>query len=282
MIPKQGDTFPSFVLKDHKKSDFSSEDHLFGCSEYMKRMGFEDPPIVILYFFRGHFCPRDQAHLRSMTEFHAKTLSHLPVELVAISTSAPIINDAFRAGLGATFQFLSDETGEFVRSVGLEDATEGEYAGVSRPYVFVCRGVSSPQKRSLIVHNTYDGWWLCGRPTEDELLRDIRGIMKLRKDASYDAWNDPHVKKIRVPQQVWQNEADLNTPPRRTTSGHVTHFDVTRGVGDITEDVTGQVIFFHFTSIPGEGYRTLDVGDTVSFEIMETKTGATAYNINRF
>lgn len=60
---------------------------------------------------------------------------------------------AFRAGLGANWPFLSDEKRLVIRSLGILDETEGEYADVSRPFAFVLRP-------NLTVHKIYDGWFL--------------------------------------------------------------------------------------------------------------------------
>jgi cold shock CspA family protein len=38
-------------------------------------------------------------------------------------------------------------------------------------------------------------------------------------------------------------------------------------------------IFFNFTAIPGEGYRTILPGTAVAFECIETTFGLTARNI---
>lgn len=46
-----------------------------------------------------------------------------------------------------------------------------------------------------------------------------------------------------------------------------------------TMDQEGEEIFFNFTAIPGEGYRTIRSGTSVRFEIVGNKTGLTAKNI---
>jgi cold shock CspA family protein len=60
----------------------------------------------------------------------------------------------------------------------------------------------------------------------------------------------------------------------------VSSFDVGAGVGWIS---TGDAddVFFSFTAIPGEGYRTLRPGTPVSFELVENRTGLTARNVQR-
>ena len=58
-------------------------------------------------------------------------------------------------------------------------------------------------------------------------------------------------------------------------------FDVEAGVGAITSESSDGEVFFHFTAIPGEGYRTLRPGTSVRFEIVESKAGLTAHHVQK-
>ena len=58
-------------------------------------------------------------------------------------------------------------------------------------------------------------------------------------------------------------------------------FDVGAGFGMISTDASDRDVFFSFTAIPGEGYRTLRPGTPISFELVENDTGPTARNIRR-
>jgi len=58
-------------------------------------------------------------------------------------------------------------------------------------------------------------------------------------------------------------------------------FDLNAGIGMIARDGTGDEVFFHFTALPGQGYRTIRAGVPVQFEIVESGTGLTARNIQR-
>ena len=49
----------------------------------------------------------------------------------------------------------------------------------------------------------------------------------------------------------------------------------------ISTDASDEDVFFSFTAIPGEGYRTLRPGTPVSFELVANQTGPTARNIRR-
>jgi cold shock CspA family protein len=56
-------------------------------------------------------------------------------------------------------------------------------------------------------------------------------------------------------------------------------FDLNAGIGMIVRDGTGDDVFFHFTALPGQGYRTIHAGSPVKFELVESSNGLTARNI---
>ena len=62
--------------------------------------------------------------------------------------------------------------------------------------------------------------------------------------------------------------------------GIVKWFDEKKGYGFIEEE-SGQDVFVHFTSIIGEGYRSLAEGEKVEFEITESPKGLQATNVQR-
>jgi len=62
------------------------------------------------------------------------------------------------------------------------------------------------------------------------------------------------------------------------TTGVVKWFSKNKGYGFVvTPD--GQEIFVHFSSITGRGYRTLEAGDRVTFEVMEGPKGLQAFHV---
>jgi CspA family cold shock protein len=64
------------------------------------------------------------------------------------------------------------------------------------------------------------------------------------------------------------------------SQGKVKWFDRKKGYGFITTD-EGEDVFVHFTGIEGEGFRSLNEGDPVSFEVTEGKKGKEAKNVKR-
>ena len=267
-----GDVFPDFELPDHG----GRQRRLSGYtrpSPLDERLGFDDGYPLILVFGRGYFCPRDQEQMRGLVRFQSELAVNY-CKLVSVSADSPRVAAAFRAGLGARWSFLSDEGREVIERVGILDETEGEYARVSRPFTFVLMP-------DLTIHRIYDGWFFVGRPTLEELRQDLREIMRTRKDYRYEAYDTPGVKNIRVPQHEWANGVPrLGANGLRVTRGVVSSFDVGAGVGWISTEDTDYV-FFSFTAIPGEGYRTLRPGTPVSFELVENESGPTARNIQR-
>ena len=49
----------------------------------------------------------------------------------------------------------------------------------------------------------------------------------------------------------------------------------------IVRDGSGDEVFFHFTALPGKGYRTIQPGTSVKFEIVKSKIGLAARNIQQ-
>jgi cold shock CspA family protein len=177
--------------------------------------------------------------------------------------------------LGAEWTFLSDERREVIGRINILDETEGEYAYTAQPYTFVLRP-------DLTIHKIYDGWFFVGRPTLEELRRDLREIMDTRSDYRYEAYDTPRVKNIRIPQQEWTDGAPpLGENGLPVARGVVRRFDIEAGVGTIASDVSDDEVFFHFTAIPGEGYRTLRPGTPVRFEVVESEAGPTARNVQK-
>lgn len=62
-------------------------------------------------------------------------------------------------------------------------------------------------------------------------------------------------------------------------TGTVKWFNATKGYGFIVRD-SGEDIFVHFTSIQGDGYRTLNEGQRVEFTVGEGKKGVQALDVN--
>jgi cold shock protein len=62
--------------------------------------------------------------------------------------------------------------------------------------------------------------------------------------------------------------------------GTVKWFNAEKGFGFITRD-GGDDVFVHHTAIIGEGYRSLDEGQKVSFDVTQGNKGPQASNVTK-
>ena len=60
--------------------------------------------------------------------------------------------------------------------------------------------------------------------------------------------------------------------------GTVKFFNAEKGFGFISRE-GGEDIFVHFSSISGDGFKTLNEGDVVEFEIGQGRKGDEAQNV---
>ncbi len=270
-ILKIGDSMPDFTLPDHtgEPTQLSS---LNRASEMDKRLGFTAGYPLIVVFYRGFFCPRDQAQFRDLVAMQDE-LDVSYTKVVSIGIQEPIIHAAFRNGLGAEWTFLADTERVIIRQLGILDETEGEYADVSRPFTFVLNP-------DLTIHTIYDGWYFMGRPSNSELRARLREIMAMQLLYHYDAWNTDMRKQIRIPAAQWVDGAPpLGANGLKVLDGVVKRFSLSSGSGTI--EAGGEDYFFNFTAIPGDGYRTIKQETKVRFEVVETETGLSARNIQK-
>lgn len=63
-------------------------------------------------------------------------------------------------------------------------------------------------------------------------------------------------------------------------TGKVKWFNAEKGYGFITTD-EGKDIFVHYSAIQSEGFKTLDEGAAVSFDITESNRGPQASNVTK-
>ena len=62
--------------------------------------------------------------------------------------------------------------------------------------------------------------------------------------------------------------------------GTVKWFNATKGYGFITNDETGEEVFVHFSGIVADGYKTLEDGQKVTFDLAEGNRGMQAVNVH--
>jgi peroxiredoxin len=149
-----GQAFPDIELDDHA-----------GNRRLLSELAGGDP--AVLQFFRGWWCPKEQAFFRRLIALQDEAEVAYS-RIVSVSVDPPAVSAAFRAGLGARWTFLSDPARAVQAELGLRETTDT----LNDPYV--------PAVFTLFpdrtIHRAYDGYWFWGRPTTEELRRDMREI----------------------------------------------------------------------------------------------------------
>lgn len=64
----------------------------------------------------------------------------------------------------------------------------------------------------------------------------------------------------------------------RVTQGTVKFFNAEKGFGFISRD-QGDDVFVHFSQIQGDGYKTLEDGQRVEFDVAPGRKGEEAQNV---
>ncbi len=62
--------------------------------------------------------------------------------------------------------------------------------------------------------------------------------------------------------------------------GKVKWFNESKGFGFIEQE-SGEDVFVHYSEIQGEGFKTLNEGDSVEFEVTDGPKGPQASNVSR-
>jgi peroxiredoxin len=122
-----------------------------------------DPMILLLS--RGRFCPKDhQQHLELAAAYSKIAVSY--TQVVTISTDNIVDTREFRASVGAQWTFLSDAGRKVQKDLDIQEYTD-PYHDPMIPYTLVL-------KPGLVIHSIYNGYWFWGRPSIQDLWRDLR------------------------------------------------------------------------------------------------------------
>src|SRR3990170_791760 len=149
-----GNRFPDLELPDHS-----------GVVRTLSELAEGDP--VVLTFFRGWWCPKEQTFFRGLVRLQEE-MEVAYSRPLSVSIDPPGEQSAFRAGLGARWTFLSDHERRYLDDLGLRETTDTVY----RPYV----PSAFTLHPDLTIHRVYNGYWFWGRPTHEDLRRDLRDI----------------------------------------------------------------------------------------------------------
>lgn len=64
-------------------------------------------------------------------------------------------------------------------------------------------------------------------------------------------------------------------------TGVVKWFNNKKGFGFIAQDNGGRDVFVHFSTISGDGYKSLEEGDRVEFDLEDSERGPKATSVKR-
>ena len=64
-------------------------------------------------------------------------------------------------------------------------------------------------------------------------------------------------------------------------SGKVKWFDNKKGFGFILQEESDSDVFVHHSAISGNGFKTLNEGEVVCFEVVQSNKGLKAQNVQR-
>jgi peroxiredoxin len=156
-----GARFPDLDLPDHT-----------GRTRRLSELAAGDP--LALFTSRGWWCPKEQRYMRELCRLQDE-FEVAYSRIAVVSVDPPEVQSAFRAGLGARFTFLSDAERLWLPKLGLVEGTDT----LHRPF----RPAGFTLHPDLRIHRAYNGYWYWGRPTMEELRRDMREItMAIRED----------------------------------------------------------------------------------------------------
>lgn len=152
----EGGVFPDYELTDHTKT-----------RRRLSVLQGSDPMIVILS--RGHFCPKDhQQHLELAANYSKIAVAY--TQIVTISTDNIIETAEFRASVGAQWTFLSDAGRKVQKDLQIQEYTDPHHDPMI-PHTFVL-------KPGLVIYRIYNGYWFWGRPSFEELRRDLHEVTR--------------------------------------------------------------------------------------------------------
>jgi peroxiredoxin len=151
-----GATFPNYELTDHTKK-----------RRTLSELQGNDPMILVLS--RGHFCPKDHQQHLELAAFYPR-IAVAYTRIVTITTDNILGLNEFRGSVGATWTFLSDPGRKVQKDLQIQEYTDPHHDPMI-PHTLVL-------KPGLVIHSLYNGYWFWGRPSIDELRRDLRDVTR--------------------------------------------------------------------------------------------------------
>jgi peroxiredoxin len=179
MVP--GGVFPDYELPDHT-----------GTARRLSELQGDDP--MILTLARGHYCPKEHQQHLELAAMQPK-LAVAYTRIATIATDEHHTLQEFRASVGAQWPFLSDPGRIVQRDLDIQEYTD-PHNDPMIPHTIVLRP-------GLVIHSLYNGYWFWGRPSVDDLWRDLRAATRasrpdwdLSTPGLRDAWDAGDVSQF--------------------------------------------------------------------------------------
>jgi peroxiredoxin len=153
---RAGSRFPDYRLPDHD-----------GVERRLSELQGANP--MVLHLSRGGFDPKEHVFLRHLVDA-ALDFKVAYTRVVVVSPDGQLELNEFRDSVGAEFPFLADP-GRTVR----DDLEIVEYTDPVHDPMVPHTFVLGP---GLSIFRIYNGYWYWGRPTVDELHRDLRELLR--------------------------------------------------------------------------------------------------------
>jgi len=165
-----GNPFPDLRLPEHTGEELS-----------LSQIANAQP--LVLCFVRGWWCPKEQVRMRTLVAMQDEIQREYG-KIAVVTVDEPYVNGAFRAGLGASFPFLSDPDRRVATELDLLELTDAKH----RPYLPLTFVLDS----RLRIHRHWCGFWFRGNATPEELRLALREVTRAEQP-TYD------------PQAVWED-----------------------------------------------------------------------------
>jgi peroxiredoxin len=151
-----GGTFPDYELPDQTQT--------------IRRLSeLQGNGPMILTLARGHYCPKDhQQHLQLAAFYPQIAVAY--TQIATISTDDHHTSQEFRASVGAEWPFLSDPERMVQQDLDIQEYTDPAHDPMI-PHTLVL-------EPGLVIRSIYNGYWFWGRPSVDELRRDLREVTR--------------------------------------------------------------------------------------------------------